>query len=345
MLGDSTVTNDHHRRGGKARAEKLTTDERRQIASTAAKARWAAEKQLPMATHGSPDKPLKIGEAELECYVLENGARVVSQRGMYRGMGFSRGGARGEDEAQIVGAETPRFAAQNWIKPFINNKLASALSEPILFRLAGGGRAYGYPATVIADFCDAVLEARAAGATGPRQAGIVQRCEMLVRGFARVGIVALVDEATGYQSERDRDELHRILAAYLSEERLAWAKRFPDEFYKQIYRLKGWTWPVTGRAKPPVLGHITNDIVYDRLPPGVLDALRERNPVDEDTKRRRWRHHQFLSQDFGQPDLRDHLLQVIAIARISRTWDAFKRNMDSAFPKRGAQAQLDLDID
>ena len=335
----------HHTRGGRARAAKLTKTERSQIASTAAKARWEAEKKLPLATHGSPDQPLTIGDAELECYVLETGARVISQRGMYRAMGFSRGGARGEDEAQIVGAETPRFAAQNWIKPYIDSKLSSALSEPILFRLPSGGRAYGYPATVIADFCDAVLEARLAGATSPRQVGIVQRCEMLVRGFARIGIIALVDEATGYQQERDRDELHRILAAYLSEERLAWAKRFPDEFYKQIYRLKGWKWPAVGRAKPPVLGHITNDIVYDRLPTGVLSALRDRNPVDEDTKRRKFRHHQFLSQDFGQPDLRDHLLQVIAIARVSRSWDQFRRNMDSAFPKPGSQAPLDLGED
>lgn len=333
---------DHQKKGGAARAEKLSKEERSEIASRAGKARWAAEKQIPLATHGSRDQPLKIGDAELECYVLENGTRVVSQSGMYRGMGFSRGGARGEDEATVVGAEMPRFAVQNWIKPFINSSLSSALSEPILFRLPQGGRAYGYPATAIADFCDAVLEARLAGATGPRQVGIVQRCEMLVRGFARVGIIALVDEATGYQQERDRDELHRILAAYLSEERLAWAKRFPDEFYRQIYRLKGWKWPVIGRAKPPVLGHITNDIVYDRLPPGVLEALRQRNPVDEDTKRRKWRHHQFLSQDFGQPDLRDHLLQVIAVARVSKTWESFKRNIDEAFPKPGSQGQLAL---
>lgn len=337
------MTDNHHKRGGKARADKLSQVERKEIASAAAKARWAAEKQLPKATHGSPEQPLKIGDAELECYVLENGTRVISQRAMYRAMGFSRGGARGEEEAKVLSTETPRFATQNWISPFISGLLSSTLSEPLVFRLPGGGRAYGYPATTLADFCDAVLEARLAGATGPRQVGIVQRCEMLVRGFARVGIVALVDEATGYQKERDRDELHKILAAYLSEERLAWAKRFPDEFYRQIYRMKGWSWPPTGRAKPPVLGHITNDIVYDRLPPGVLTALQEKNPVDEDTKRRKWRHHQFLSQDFGQPDLRDHLLQIIAIAKISKGWDTFKRNVDQAFPKPGSQGQLDLE--
>lgn len=334
---------DFQKRGGKARAAKLSKEERKEIARTAAKARWVTEKTLPRATHGSAEHPLKIGEAELECYVLDNGIRVISQRGMYRGTGFSRGGARDGDEAEAIGAEIPRFASQNWLKPFISNELTSALATPIMFKLQSGARAYGYPATALADFCDAVLAARAAGATTERQAGIVQRCEMLVRGFARVGIIALVDEATGYQSDRERDELHRILAAYLSEERLAWAKRFPDEFYKQIYRLKGWKWPATGRAKPPVLGHITNDIVYDRLPPGVLAALRERNPTDEETKRRKWRHHQFLSDDFGQPDLRDHLLQLIAILRISKSWGDFKKNVEDAFPKPGSQARLALE--
>lgn len=327
-------------KGGKARAAKLSKESRASIARISADARWAKEKGLPKATHGSPDRPLRIGDIEVDCYVLNNGVRVISQRGMYKGIGFSRGGARSESE--IDGFELPRFATQNWIKPFISSDLYAALRNPIQFR-AGAGKSYGYPATILADLCDAVLEARASGHTTPRQDSIVQRCEMLVRGFARVGIIALVDEATGYQEERDREELHRILEAYLSEERLAWAKRFPDEFYKQIYRLKGWKWPAVGRAKPSLLGHITNDVVYSRLPPGVLDELRSRNPVAEETKRRKWRHHQFLSHDFGQPDLRDHLLQVIAIMRVSKSWETFKRNIDEAFPKPGTQIVLDLE--
>jgi hypothetical protein len=32
-----------------------------------------------------------------------------------------------------------------------------------------------------------------------RHTHIVDRCEMLVRGFVRVGIIALVDEATGFR--------------------------------------------------------------------------------------------------------------------------------------------------
>lgn len=328
-------------RGGIVRAKKLSTKRRSEIAKLSAGARWAKERSLPTVTHGSPEHPLRIGEIEIDCYVLDNGMRVLSQRGMVKAVGFTRGGARHEEEAALIGTGTPRFATQNWIKPFIPDELEKALKSPIQFRTKSG-KAYGYPATILADLCDAILSARQNGSTGPMQESIVQRCELLVRGFARLGIVALVDEATGYQEDRDRDELHRILAAYLTEERLAWAKRFPDEFYKQIYRLKGWQWPASGRAKPPILGHITNDIIYDRLPPGVLDELQRRNPTSEETKRRKWKHHQFLSPDFGQPDLRDHLLQVIAVLRISKTWESFKKNLEVAFPKPGTQIELEL---
>ena len=158
-----------------------------------------------------------------------------------------------------------------------------------------------------------------------------------------MGIVALVDEATGYQEQRE-DELHQLLAIYLSEEKLAWAKRFPNEFYKQIYRLKNWAWP-TGRAKTPFVGKITNKVVYDRLPEGVLEELRKRNPTEPGTGRRCWKHHQFLSEDIGQPDLRDHLLQLIAVMRASRDWKTFERNFEAAFPKRGTQIELELEND
>jgi len=47
-----------------------------------------------------------------------------------------------------------------------------------------------------------------------------------------------------------------------------------------------------------------------------------------------------LSEDIGQPDLRDHLLQVIAIMRGSRTWGEFKSSFELAFP--GLQGTLHL---
>lgn len=326
-------------KGGRTRAEKLSAGERREIASQAAKSRWDAEKKVPKATHGSSDHPLKIGDIEIPCYVLEDGTRVLSQRGTLGGLGLSRGSASGDSG----GDRLANFATGKAISAFISSDLLAAIERPIRFRHpGGGGAAYGYPATILPEICEAVLAARQAGVLQRQQMHVAAQCEALVRAFAKVGIVALVDEATGYQSARDRDELHRLLSAYLSEEKLAWAKRFPDEFYRQVYRLRGWKWPV-GKAKTPLLGHITNDVVYDRLPPGVLPKLRELNPTDEETKRRKHRHHQFLSEEVGQPDLRDHILQLIPLMKVSKTWDGFKKLVDVAFPKKGTQIEMDID--
>ena len=325
-------------KGGEARAKALSKIERSAIAKKSAEARWAQTKELPMATHGSAERPLRIGETEIPCFVLEDGRRVLMQTGVINALGMSHGGSYSKGGDRLA-----KFAQQGRLSSFISSDLVERTANPIRFRTSRGALAYGYEATILHDLCEVVLDARDAGVLQKQQAHIAKQCEILVRGFARVGIIALVDEATGYQAERDRDELHRILEAYLSEERLAWAKRFPDEFYKQIYRLKNWKWPPLGRAKPPFLGHITNEIVYDRLPPGVLTELRKRNPTQDATKRRKWKHHQFLSEDFGQPDLRDHLLQVIAVMRVSKTWDAFKRNFDEAFPKPGTQIELTLE--
>jgi hypothetical protein len=325
-------------KGGIARSEKMTPDERSTVARNAAAARWEAERKVPKATHGAADHPLKIGDVEIPCYVLEDGTRVLSQRGILSGLKLSSGSAGGGGADRLLG-----FFTGKGLSPFVSSDLIARIENPIRFTTPrGGGAAFGYPATILPDICDAILAARERGALQKQQLHIAAQCEVLVRGFARVGIIALVDEATGYQSDRERDALHRLLEVYLSEERLAWAKRFPDEFYKQIYRLKSWNWPPSGRAKPPILGHITNDVVYDRLPEGVLPKLRELNPTGEESKRRKFKHHQFLSADVGQPDLRDHILQILPLMKVSKTWDGFKRLMDQAFPKKGDQAKFDL---
>ncbi len=325
--------------GGRARAEKLSKEERSGIARVAAQERWAKVKAVPKATHGSTDQPLRIGDIEIPCYVLEDGTRVLSQSGTLAGLTLSYGSGGGSGADRLA-----RFVQGKAISQFISSDLMGRIKNPITFRPPhGGSLAFGYPATILPEICDAVLAARNAGALQQQQLRIAQQCEELVRAFAKIGIVALVDEATGYQTERERDELHKLLEVYLSEERLAWAKRFPDEFYKQIYRLKGWNWPPTGRAKPPILGHMTNDIVYERLPEGVLPKLRELNPTDEESGRRKHKHHQFLSPEVGQPDLRDHILQILPLMKVSKTWDSFKRLIDQAFPKKGDQIKLELD--
>ena len=294
---------------------------------------------LPKATHRGN---LKIGDYTIPCAVLDDGRRVVTEHGITRALGSRSGASKRIKKATAhSGAPLPIFVAPSNLKPFITDELAGRSLQPIFYR--DGRRTVGaFDATALPAVCDVWLRARQAGALQKQQLERAFRAEVLMRGLAQVGIVALVDEATGFQAERDRDALHKVLAAYLSEERLAWAKRFPDEFYRQIYRLRGWSWPVL-RAKTPFLGKITNQIVYEMLPEGVLTELRARNPAKPGTGRRKWKHHQFLSEDLGQPDLRDHLLQLIAIMRVSVDWESFLRNLKLGFPQASPHCRMDLE--
>jgi len=288
---------------------------------------------------GASDRPLIIGDIEIPCYVLEDETRVLTQRGMVSGLGMARGSAGREGGDRLAG-----FLSGKSIFPYVSNNLKSVISSPILFRPPTGGTAYGYPAILLADICDAVIEARNVGVLQKQQEHIVNRCEILMRGFARIGIIALVDEATGYQEIRDRQALHKILDAYLLSEHAKWAKRFPDEFYRQIFRLRRWQWQGMKVNRPKIVGRYTNDIVWNRLAPGIRMELEQRNPKNE-IGRRVVRHHQYLTDDIGHPALQAHLHGVIALLRASSTWDGFKRNLQRAYPMPNEQLPLALDDD
>lgn len=155
--------------------------------------------------------------------------------------------------------------------------------------------------------------------------------KILVRGFARVGIIALVDEATGYQADRARDALAKILEEFVAKELRKWVRTFPGEFYREMFRLRKI--PYTGSVKKPqYIGHLTNDLVYARLAPGVLDELRRVTPRNEKGQLKH-RLFQRLTEDVGHPKLREHLASVIALMKAADTWDQFMGMMDRSLRK------------
>jgi hypothetical protein len=315
--------------GGDARKNALSPEQRSEIAKTAAESRW-----LPKAIYGTPEKKLKLGDRELECYVLEGGKRVLSGRGMQEALGLG----------QSHGGLLKEFLENDNIKPFIGNELAMEFLSPLRFIRPGRGGipALAYDAMILPRICDAVLEARKQNKKlGKRQAEIADQCEIITRVLAKVGIIALVDEVTGYQEVRNKEALQALLDAFLQKEFAAWAKRFPDEFYRQIFRLRGWEWNRLSVKRPMLVGKLTNDVVYERLAPGVLAELENRNPKDERGKRKST-HHQWLTEDVGHPALAQHLHAIIGLMRASSTWKQFHDMLNRAFPKKGEVFQIDL---
>lgn len=323
--------NEKQSKGGRARAERLTSEKRSEIAKKAATSRW----EVPKAIYGSPDKPLLIGDISISCYVLGDETRVLTQSEVISGLDMKKG-------SYHTGADRlTRFLEGKIVSQFVPLELIEAIKSPIRFS-RGKQIFYGYRATLLPDLCDAVLDARKAGVLQSQQAHIADRCEVLMRGLARVGIIALVDEVTGYQQIREREVLNKILNKYLTDKWSKWSKTFPNDFYKELFRLKGMPYPTgDGNKRPSYVGSWTNDIVYSRLAPGVKEALCKKNPRLTSGSRAR-KHHQHLTSNFGHPSLKEHLSNVIFLMKTCSNYDDFQKRLNSVKPKYGENLNIDF---
>jgi len=322
-------------KGGLARAAKLSREERKLIARKASVARWA--KGLPAATH---EGVLNLGNAELPCAVIERDGqvtRVLTQSGVMRALGRARQ-AKGRQYYK-GDINLPAFLTAQNLKPFISSEL-EVTSSQIEFVTTKGTRAFGYSAELLPEVCDVFIQAERRGVLTHNQRHIADQAHMIMKALANVGIAGLVDEATGYQDVRDRRALQAILDSFLRKELASWAKTFPDEFYEQIFRLRGWTWKGRGVNPPQVVAHYTKDIVYQRLAPGLLEELERKNPIEGG--RRKAKHTQWLTGDVGHPALSQHLHTVISFMRVvpEGGWDQFMAMLDIAHPKKPESVAL-----
>jgi hypothetical protein len=311
-------------KGGKARAGKLSRDERSASAKRAAEARWSGPEPKKVVS-GSQDRPLVIGSVEIECYVLEDGTRVISQGGMLTALGRSRrvSNKPGDD------ASLPPILRMQALRPFLSDEFIEE-AQPVRFLLPNGRTANGYRAEVLPQLCEAWLAARADHALLPSQLGIAQAAEVIVRGLARVGIIALVDEATGYQDVRARDALAQILEAYVAAELQPWVKTFDVDYYKEMFRLRGLPFDPSSVKRPSYFGNLTNNVVYKRVAPGVFDEIKAQRAKDD--KKRRARFHQQLTAEVGHPKLREHIASVTTVMKLSDTWPDFMNKLERVHP-------------
>jgi len=273
---------------------------------------------------------LNIGGMQIPCYVTEDGQRLLSQRRMQVALGV----ADDNTSYQISGQRMVRFLEQKTLKPLFDKMLDRSTLEPIIV-YDNKMKIVSYNAELLPELCNIILEGRREGVLkGSRQLLIAKKCEILLGGLAQIGIIALVDEATGYQYVRARRALEEILERFIAKELYKWVKTFPDEFYQQLFRLRGWRYSSSSIKRPSVVGKLTNNLVYERLAPGVLNELKQKNPLTQKGTRK-YHHHRWLTRDYGHPRLREHLASVIALMKASAKWDDFKRMINRALPKYG----------
>jgi hypothetical protein len=326
----------------KARAKSLTSEQRKEIARKAATTRWDKAKDVPQAAYTGT---LTLGDLVLPCAVLSDGTRVLTETDFMKGMGIYRSGALSKRrQSNEHGVQVPLSLAFKNLQPFIARHLGDVHNIALNYRTESGGIAYGIKAEIIPKICDIWIDADDEIKLGSTQKQVAQKSRIIMRALAHVGIISLVDEATGYQRDRASDALAKILEAFIAEDLQAWVKTFPDEFYEQLFRLRGLSYPTDRIKKPQYFGYLTNDIVYKRLAPGVLDELRNSIPKTPSGYRKH-RFFQKLTPDIGHPKLREHLSSVVTIMKLSSNYRDFQAKLDQIHPKYGETIPLNLQFE
>lgn len=323
------MTDSPQQKGGVARSRSLSAQERSRIAREAARKRW--DEASVSAIAGSPDKPIRIGGIEVPCYVLEDGRRVIATNGILDALEMARGGAmvKGMNRLEL-------FSAQNRLSGFVSKELLARIADPIKFKV-GNNTAHGFESDVLIDLAEAVIAADNVGKLQKQQSAIAHRCRLITSSLTRIGLIALIDEATGYQKKRDADELQQILTAYLLPEHRPWLQAVPDEFMSEVYRVYGWQRKPQNRG-PRYAGKLIRQLVYEKLPKSVLPALDERSPADPGYRRKK-KHHQFLTPKQGLDHFRSQIITIMTLLRISSNKREFKGHV-----RRFYSSQMEMDL-
>ena len=271
---------------------------------------------------------LPIGGLQLEVYVLEDGRRVFAKRGMARALGLKSEGGN----AFLKTLSGKKLGSE------INEELRENLENPIVFDIVGADPGHGFEAETLVDVCKAVVRADDAGKLLETQKPMANQARAIINALAKVGIAALIDEATGYQTERSPDALRLLVEAYIEKEKREWEKEFPDDFYLTLNKVYGSD-PYIAKAsgtvvinKPQHFGNFTNKYVYGPLENGeVLKELQRLNPKIAATGSRKDKLHSFLSKGYGLEKVREQRGEVLTMLKLSDDIYDFKRFYEKRF--------------
>ncbi len=298
--------------------------------------------KLPKASYNGE---VDLNGTKITSAVLEDGRRIFSERSLANAFGIKGSGAYWQSK-KASGNESaflPEYLSAKYLNAFISSELREKFESAILYTAKGGQTSSGVEATILADICDVYISAKNSGITNKKFLDIAENAYAMLKAFAKVGIIALVDEATGYQDVRMKDELNKI---FLDELLLERAKKyevtFPLELYKQWFRLNNWEWRVeNAKKRPGVIGTWTNQYVYDRIASGLMAQLERRNPKN-DKGHREFKHFQFLTDEVGEPKLREFFGGLVALAKANTSWRKYIEMVNMVYPKQGDQLRLNL---
>lgn len=262
---------------------------------------------------------LTIAGQSVECHVLSDGRRVLdtSQAQAFLGLG-----AKDRHFWRSL-ARIPGLSAEIQAGP----RIAFVLPD-------GRSVAYGYEASFIMDVCLAYQAAFLKDALHHKQAPTARRAMSMVAAAAKVGLEALIDEATGYQKRRPGDYLRGRFSDLLRDHHDDWKRRWNDDLMDALCRLYGRR-HVPGTPPPRCLWR-AEGMIYDLvIGPDVMAEVRRRNPEPEHGTN----HHQ-LFRDPVQSLLGDDLRVILALAQTAATKRDFWHHMRVHYCREPLQLRL-----
>ncbi|HYG15913.1 MAG TPA: P63C domain-containing protein [Bacteroidia bacterium] len=275
---------------------------------------------IPKATHFGE---LTIGAATIPCYVLDTGERVMALKGVVVAL------------MAIEGGQLAEYLKVKSLQPFLPTDLTPQENNtvPALIKFDTGTEGFtkhaiGVPVEKFMDICAAystALQESSNPNSGisltARQIEIALRANAFLRASAKTGIIALVDEATGYQYQRPLDALQFKMKLFLEDEMRKWEKTFPDELWKEFGRLTKWNGTV--HSRPKYWGKLVMELVYDYLDPDVAQWLKTNAPKPSTGVN----YHQWLSGQYGLKKLIEHIWMVVGMASACTTMSELRRKM------------------
>lgn len=334
-------------KGGFARAGALTPEERAESARRAAQARWSKplvepdpdeptetdlvpEPTMPIARHRGM---LNIVGLEVPCYVLDSGDKIIGRTSATELLTGIRGGGALE-----------KYLSVKALEPFINSALVLERMVPFrLLEVEGLEKAVkGLPADLMIEICQGFVAALQASLDPKspyprmtdRQREMAMQASMFLSACAKIGLEALIDEATGYQYERAEDALQVKLRAFIADELRAWEKTFPDELWAEFGRLTGWKGNL--HSRPKWWGKLVIEMIYDTLDPDVATYLKENKPPAGV----HW--HRQLTSNIGARALVSRCWEVIGMAKTCSNMRELRDRVAEHYGRQVVQMTLAL---
>lgn len=284
------------------------------------------KKMLELHPNTNIGKIILSDTLEIECYVLENGSRVITKQGIQKTLGISNKNNNGFSLEDIILSSEVKKSQEKFeyflpIKKALQNNFKSTSQQNTRF----------YDVEVLITICSHINRMKLLGFLPDELDWLHVTSEKIRDAFSKLGIIAFVDDATGYTKFRKQNEYVEKLKLLLSEDAGEWEKCFTTDFYEIFWKFWGNRKKFDGSKKQQFFRALMEKYVYTPLAKktGIdNDASNSKNCAD------------LVFGNIGKATLKTYLEKLTLIGRMSDTEGDFDRNLEKSglFVKNSLEA-------